>query len=200
MPTPDQILAGLYAIANDARPIAIGWHALALVAAVSVAVGFRPSRRGIGVALVLPVMSVAVLAWTYGNPFNGLMFTGLSLALGIIVLRLPVVEAERPPRWGLFLGLGMAAFGLVYPHFLDTGTWATYLYAAPTGLVPCPTLSLVIGVTLVADGLGSRAWSLALVALGMFYGLFGILRPGVYLDAGLLMGASALLARSLTRA
>lgn len=199
MPTPDQILAGLYTIANQARPVSIGWHVLALAVALGVAVGFRHSRRAIAVALVCPAVSVAVLAWTYGNPFNGLMFTALSVTLGLIALRLPVVAIERPPRWCLFFGLAMGAFGLVYPHFLDAGDWVTYLYAAPTGLVPCPTLSLIIGVTLVVDGLRSRAWSFVLVAFGMFYALFGTLRLGVYLDAGLLMGTVALLVHSLIR-
>ena len=83
----------------------------------------------------------------------------------------------------------MFAFGWVYPHFLDTSTSLTYLYAAPTGLIPCPTLSIVIGVGLIVGGLGSRAWSIFLGALGDFYSIFGAVRLGVVLDWVLLFGS-----------
>jgi hypothetical protein len=66
------------------------------------------------------------------------------------------------------------------------------LYASPVGLVPCPTLAVAIGFALVGNGLGSRVWSLTLAALGLFYGLFGVLRLTVLLDIGLVGGALAL--------
>ena len=49
-----------------------------------------------------------------------------------------------------------------------------------------------IGFALLGDGLGSRVWSLTLAAFGLFYGLFGVLRLGVFLDIGLVGGAVAL--------
>ena len=89
----------------------------------------------------------------------------------------------------------------VYPHFFGISyplPWVfgplAYLYAAPTGLIPCPTLSLVIGFALLGGGLGSRAWSISLAAVGLFYGLFGVMRLRVYWDIPLIFGAAALLA------
>jgi hypothetical protein len=41
-------------------------------------------------------------------------------------------------------------------------------------------------------GLGSKTWSGALAATGLFYGLFGVIRLGVSLDLGLVGGAAAL--------
>lgn len=199
MPTPEQILAGLQRIANQALPLAVGWHVLALAAAFGVAAGWRPSRRTVGVALALPFVSVAVMACADGNPVNGALFTVLALALGILGQRLPATATSRPPAWALVAGLGMIAFGLFYPHFLVGGSWARYLYAAPTGLVPCPTLSVAIGVALVADGLGSRAFMLVLACAGLFYGVIGAVWLGVAVDAGLIVGATGLGARSLMR-
>jgi hypothetical protein len=197
MPTAEDILAGLEAVALQGRPVAIVWHALALVALVAIARGWRPHRRLAALLLILPPVSVAVLAWVHGNPFNGATFVALCLALGILGARLPTLPTSRPPAWSLVLGLAMLVFGLVYPHFVRPGSLLAPLYSAPTGVVPCPTLSLVIGATLVADGLGSRAWSLVLAGAGLFYGLFGVLRLGVMLDVGLIVGAAALLVRGL---
>ena len=67
-----------------------------------------------------------------------------------------------------------------------------YLYAAPTGLVPCPAVSAVFGLALVTRGLDSRAVSLGSAVLGLLYGLFGALRLGVHHDIGLVVAAAAL--------
>lgn len=85
----------------------------------------------------------------------------------------------------------MIGFGWIYPHFLDNATPMEYLYAAPTGLIPCPTLSIVIGFTLILGGLRLRPWCLVLTIMGLFYGVFGAGRLGVKIDGVLLLGALA---------
>jgi hypothetical protein len=83
----------------------------------------------------------------------------------------------------------MFGFGWVYPHFLEDSTPIVYLYAAATGLIPCPTLSIVIGLTLLLGGLRSRPWCLVLTIVGLFYGTFGAGQLGVNIDWVLLFGA-----------
>jgi len=87
----------------------------------------------------------------------------------------------------------MIIFGWVYPHFLEKSSLINYLYSAPTGLIPCPTLSIVIGFALLFNRFESKAWPLILSVISLFYGLFGIFRLKVMLDAGLLFGALFLL-------
>ncbi len=91
----------------------------------------------------------------------------------------------------------MVALGWVYPHFLATDSFLPYLYAAPVGLLPCPTLLAVTGLALILRGLDCRPWSLTLGAVGLFYGLFGALRLGVVIDGTLILGAGALIALAL---
>ncbi len=81
------------------------------------------------------------------------------------------------------------AFGWAYPHFLITDTWTAYAYASPFGLLPCPTLSVVIGITLIFGGLHSRGWSVPLFGAAILYGWIGIFRLSVSLDIGLFAGA-----------
>lgn len=199
MPDPSELLSSLHTTANSARSLAIGWHVIGWLVAARIALGWRPSRRLMAMALSLPILSVVALAWKAGNPFNGIALTGLVIALAGTGMELPSNEADRSPRWARALGGAMMIYGLVYPHFLDARTSLEYLYAAPTGLVPCPTLSVVIGIALALDGFGSRRWSLVLAATGLFYGVFGIFRLGVILDIGLLAGAVALGALVLAR-
>lgn len=199
MPDPSQILSGLHTIANSTRDLAIGWHVVGWLVAARIALGWRPQRRGVAMVLGLPLLSVAALAWKHGNPFNGVVLSAAAIVLVGLGSKLPKTPTDRAVPWARAIGGAMMIYGLIYPHFLDARSSLEYLYAAPTGLVPCPTLSFVIGVALALDGLGSRVWSLALAGIGLFYAVFGILRLGVLLDLGLLAGVVALVVLVLGR-
>jgi hypothetical protein len=189
MPTPEQILNGLRTIANQWQLLAVVWHVYFAVLAVGLVLGVRPSKRLVGILLGLPLLSVSALAWVSANPFNGTLFALAGVTLIAIALRLPAERLRIAPTWVVSAGVLMFLFGWVYPHFLDTSSFAPYLYAAPTGLIPCPTLSIVLGLSLMVGELNSRAWSLGLAAMGIFYGIFGVLRLGVPIDVVLLLGA-----------
>lgn len=197
MPSSEQILAGLQLIANRAQTVATLWHIAVFIALVAVASGWRPSRRTIALLLVLPLLTVAIVAAAFQSVFNGVVFTVLGVTLAFLGRRVPEDRPGRPPRWALILGVALAALGFVYPHFLQVGSLFWYLYGAPTGVLPCPTLALVIGVTLMVDGVGARAWNVILVVAGLFYGLVGVAKLGVWLDVGLIIGAAGLAARTV---
>jgi hypothetical protein len=198
MPSPDQILAGLTEIAQSSTWLAAVWHLYLAVLIVGLLYGTIRSNRIAGILLCLPLISVSSLAWNAGNPFNGALFA-LFAILGLVKagrLGGNRIIWARPPI--LVPGAIMLAFGWVYPHFLDTRSIWPYIYSAPTGLIPCPTLSVVIGLGLMLSGMQSRWWSLVMGATGLFYGLFGALRLGVSLDWGLAAGAILMLYVSLT--
>src|SRR5215204_4030085 len=162
MPSSTAILAGLTTIANEWWTVAVFWHAYVALLLVAIAARLDCSVRLLGGLLVLPLLSVSALAWASGNPFNGVIFAGLSLTLAAIVYRSPprtIQIASGPP---LLLGVMFVAFGWIYPHFVETSHWSGYLIAAPLGLLPCPTLSAIIGLTLIVSGLESVAWSVTL--------------------------------------
>jgi hypothetical protein len=196
MPTRAEILAGLREIANRGADVAVAWHVVLAIALIALAAGWRPSRRAAGALLALPLLSVAGFATGFGNPFNGLLLAAGALAVFVLAGSGDRAAVARGPAWAWWTGAALIAYGWVYPHFLDAPA-VTYLYAAPLGLVPCPTLSVVIGLALLGGGLGMRAWTLTLAGLGLFYGVFGVLRLGVLLDVGLVAGAVALAATAL---
>lgn len=201
MPSSRQILDGLTTISNDWRGIAIAWHLVAGALLGLLLAGWRPSKRLAGIGLAVPLLSVSVMAWMAGNPFNGAVFAVAAVGLAGLALLLSREPVATGPGWQVAFGAALVAFGWVYPHFLRTESRTAFLYAAPMGLIPCPTLSAVVGVTLVLGGLGSRSWSLALGAIGLFYGIVGMLKLGVAIDVILLIGAAALcvISRALPR-
>jgi hypothetical protein len=197
MPTPNEILMGLRLAANQAIALAVVWHGLSAALVLALMLGWRPSRRLAGSLLAAPVATVAVVAFAFGNRFNGLLFGVLTVVLVAASARLGGERVRMSGNAAVAAGAVMVAFGWLYPHFLASRPLAIYLVAAPTGVIPCPTLSLVIGFALLFGGLGSRVWSLPLVAAAAFYGLFGVARLAVWLDIVLVGGAGALLAVAL---
>ena len=198
MPTPVDILSGLSTVANDMIGLAIVWHVLAAAAIVGILFGWRPSKRSGASLLSIPLLSVGIIALRYDNPFNGVVFLFFSVVLLVLASRLPKKRIQKAPIWAFIFGIFMILFGWIYPHFLQDGTWLKYLYAAPMGLIPCPTLSFTIGFAMLANGFSSRVWSIVLVIIGVFYSLFGALRLGVHLDFVLLAGSLLLLIQVLT--
>jgi hypothetical protein len=132
------------------------------------------------------------LAWASGNPFNGTTFAVLSMSLAAVAWRLPA-ERVRIAKWSsVALGAVLVVFGWVYPHFVEAQSWTSLAVAAPLGLVPCPTLSVIIGLTMTFDLLRSKGWSWILSAFGIAYGLVGVLMLGVRIDVVLLLGGVVL--------
>jgi len=132
--------------------------------------------------------TIHLLTKVYGAA--AVIFSAAALAMTMLAFRGNRAIA-RPARGSSHIGLAMIAFAWIYPHFLE-GTVVRYLYAAPVGLIPCPTLALAIGFALLGGGLGARAWNVTLASVGLFYGLFGVLRLGVLPDVAHIVGATAL--------
>ena len=148
MPTTADILTFLERISNDLIVVAVVFHLLILGFIITLATRWRPSKKIAGVLLSFALLSVPVIAWSYGNPFNGGIFSVFFLLLIFFSFKLPKEQVTITNSWILFPAAAMILFGFFYPHFLHANPFI-YLIAAPTGLIPCPTLSLVIGFTLL---------------------------------------------------
>jgi hypothetical protein len=174
------------------------WHAVLALVGAAIWGGWRPAPRA-AIALSLPAFSVGTLAALSGNPFNAVAFFALGLGIAAVGSTLRAARISAPSRIERAIGLGLVAFGWIYPHFLESDSPWLYLVAAPLGTIPCPTLSALCGVTVLADGFSSRLWRLVLGAVALFYGTFGVVRLHVYIDAVLILGAFVVLWPALAR-
>lgn len=192
----EQILRTLASIATDLSTLAVAWHLAIAAVLLALWAGWRPSLR-IGLALITaPLVSVAIVAFYYGNSFDAVSFGLLALFVLAMAAKAPALPATSLAPWSTTLGTILIAFGAVYPQFVE-GAWYRALYAAPVGLVPSPTLAVVAGFTLLAGGFTGLAVTGVLAAWTAFYALFGVARLGVILDTGLILGALGLCALAL---
>jgi hypothetical protein len=198
MPPPEVILDGLTTIANDWRWLAIAWHVFAAALLLQFLAGWRPSVRMVTALLIAPIASVSLVSGFSHMAFNAAAFAALCAALIASVRRFGGEPVKPAGSVRIALSTACLLLGWAYPHFVVAQSWVTYIYAAPVGLVPCPTLLVVIGITLTLPGLGSRFWAIALTAAGLAYGLIGVFRLGVMLDWGLILASATLaVSRSL---
>lgn len=192
MPAAGQILGGLERIANEWWFLAVLWHVYFATVGIALVSGWRPMRAVAGALLGAPLLCVSLLAWVAQNPFNGTAFALAGAISSAIAWRLPPARVRPGGAIALMLGVSLFLFGWICPHFLHAASPFDYLYAAPTGLLPCPTLSVVIGIGLALDGLGSRLWSGIMGVTGAFYGPLGAAYLGVRIDWVLGAGAALL--------
>lgn len=198
MPKTEEIINGLHSITNQYSAFAIFWHVAFYLLIAFLIAKWQPSNRLFAMLICLPLLSVAVFAWIYGNPFNGTLFLILSILMMIFGYRLQPGNISLSSFPFYLIGIIMIIFGLAYPHFIETGSFIKYLYASPVGLIPCPTLSIIIGFVLLYNGFGSQTITLTLVVFGLFYAVFGVLKLAVYLDLFLLFCSIALLVKYIT--
>ena len=195
MPKTEEIISGLQTIVNNYSTVAIIWHVLIYILLAALIFKWEPSNKLLGILICLPLLSVALLAWLTGNPFNGVLFSLMTLLIIIFALKTsnePITISQVP---FMIIGILMIVFGLIYPHFINANSFFKYLYASPVGLVPCPTLSILIGLLLLYSGLSSQSITLAFVVFGLFYGLFGVFKLSVNLDIFLIFGSVSLLVK-----
>jgi hypothetical protein len=187
MPTAAEILNASTLIAHRWLPIAVAWHLAIAIVLVQLYSG-RITKRSVAAILAIAMASVSVMAWSVMNPVNGTVFALLAILQGRIALRLPATVAAPARLLLLIPGAVFAAFGWLYPHFLPDRTLWTYAYAAPMGLLPCPTLLMAAGLALMAGLLETPTRALVGGA-GLLYGLIGVFVLGVTLDWVLLAAA-----------
>ncbi len=187
MPTQEEILSGLQQIADQRSLIAIFWHIVFYLYLFFIILGRKITRQEMSLFVSVPLLSVSVLAWNTANPFNGTVFVLLFVLALYFGLK---NQREKVQYSGIFFrltGAVLMLFGLIYPHF--TGINLSLFIQSPLGLIPCPTLSLIIGFALFFRGFGSKPLVVLYTVAGLFYGFFGVLRLGVMVDAVLVAGS-----------
>lgn len=197
-------------MSQDLVPLALLWHVSILAAVCALIVGWRPARSLALPLLAAPLISAAVAALRYHNPFNAVSLGLLSLTFLLLGARAAVsadtrwsdmpsrdvlISGRRAvllPAWTATLGVPLLAYGCFYPAFDASMPWYRLAYAAPVGVVPCPTLAVVAAFVLLARGWQTRAVPAVLAVWSAFYALFGIFLLGVRSDAGLFVAAIGL--------
>ena len=102
--------------------IATLWHVAIYGLIISLLFHWNPSNKLMAILLCLPVVSVSIIAWYSGNPFNGTLFAILAILIIIFGLKANLHPITVSQLTFLVIGILMIAFALLYPHFLETNS------------------------------------------------------------------------------
>jgi hypothetical protein len=188
MPTANEILLSLQFLANKYVEMSIAWHVI-IVFVIILAI----YNKKINTKLYLGIcgflfLSVSLMAAIVMNPFNFLFF----LLLAIVFLRKSLLQVhshlhfKRQTVSKVFAYL-LILSGLIYPHFLGPEI-LVYFMAAPVGIIPCPTLLVTSGLTLLFT-IPDIKLNYFLIPANVFYGAIGVFFLAVTLDIILLLAA-----------
>jgi hypothetical protein len=199
VPSAEQILNGLREVANSWKAIAIAWHVYFGALALSIALGIHLSKRTVGVLLALPLLSVSAFAWLTLNPFNGVIFAAAGMVLVAVAAKLPRASIRLAPRWSPIPGVLLSCVRLGLPSLPGYHFVLVVPVHGSHGDHSLPTLIMVIGSTLLLDGLVSRTLGAILGVVGLLYGTMGVAYLHVTLDWVLILGGAVILVRAFTR-
>jgi hypothetical protein len=189
MPAKEEILNGLIAAANQHNYSAIAWHIIIYALLAALFAGWKPTNRFMIFFAAVLMLSASVFATLQKNIFNTVIFCLLAAVSLFYASKGNENKIAGDRSWPDIAGLLLVFFGLIYPEFLNAASAVEYAYASPVGLIPCPTLCVVIGFALLYKNFLSRSWGTCMAAAGMLYGLTGVFYLGVKMDFFLLAGA-----------
>lgn len=183
-----QMVAGKYPVISILLHILI----LALIIALFLP-GFKQKRIAFNGVLMVIFASVASVALINGNPFNGLFFSILTIFAVVELFRrrneitVPALTSvDRSTAIRNLLCLAAVFVGILYPHFVNVSP-AMLLFFSPMGVIPCPTLTVILGLlNLYYPKINKGLYTVVTIA-GMFYGLTGVFLLHVYIDIPLMI-------------
>lgn len=158
-------------------------HLLVLSALLILIFGKKAKTKRLLVDGVICLLftSIVAVAVAYGNPFHvitmGLLavFAGIELWQGKNEFTLYKINMRS------IIALLSIFIGFWYPEFVEANFLAQLLLS-PVGIVPCPTLLVVLGLLTLAYPRVNKTQYIITALMGAFYGITGVFQLKVMLD------------------
>ena len=201
MPSQSDIIQGLEFISMKYRRLAIIQH-IALLLLVLGYWGYR-ERISWGVSLYFFLTSVLVgtLALVEANNLVTCAVFGIMAILFLAEMISPEMDysTKRMKRHNLIVALIAGCYALWYPYPMS-GDYFYALIASPFGILPTPTLLVVLAFLLVSLPKTNRKLHGFVTISSFYYGLMGAMRLEIYWDIPLAVFAFySLVMLNLTR-
>lgn len=122
------------------------------------------------------------------NPFLIVVF-GILTLLGIREFINPKMDysMKDTPTIHIMIALVAGFIGFWYPETHFTKGSFSALYSSPLGVIPCPTLTVVLSLFLLAYPFTNRLFHWILSGVGLFFGFVGLFILGVKIDLALFL-------------
>ncbi|MBU0515029.1 MAG: hypothetical protein KJ621_09675 [Proteobacteria bacterium] len=201
MRPPAHIAAWLQQTATNVQTWSLILHVVMLVV-LAAGLALRPLRNHLFAAfMALITLSATVISIIQGLYPNIIIF---GLVFGLIVQawatgKLNFDQRGQRPIPALF-GLGGLIFGFWYLHWVPGPVALTALYHSPLGALNCPTLVTICGFLCLTNKPRSHLLEAVTAGSTLFFGFYGLMRLGAWVDVSLILCATFLILRLGARA
>jgi len=182
----ERILAGLQMTVNTYSGLRVVHHILLIVVFIFFISFKERVSRLVSLYTVLAFLTIFLTSLApIGNIFYLVVF-GILTTLAILEFLNPKTDysMKGTPTINVVIALLSGFLGFWYPHFMEG--YFKALYASPYGIIPCPTLLVILSFFLVFYPYSHKFFHWILTIVGLFFGFFGFFVLKVRIDLALL--------------
>jgi hypothetical protein len=194
--TPEEITETLTRASAENSLLAAVMHALYLVMTVAGFAVKRIRNTVFGILLLILSGSAAVVAVRYGIVPNILIFAIFFILTARAMIKKELdFEVSGQSLAARIAGFAAIFFGFYYLHWVSEPLLVNALVYSPLGIANCPTMAAFAGFLCFLRRPGSPFLEAFVGVITLYFGFFGIMRLGAYVDIVLIAAGASLLAR-----
>ena len=196
MKSPEAITATLMQMSADLRGYSAFTHILFLAVVISGLLVARVESRLFSVFIAFLSLSATVISGKYGIVPNIVLFAVFFvLIIHAYFTKNLNFRVRTVPRLDLLFGIPALIFGFWYLHWVQSPVWLNAFLYSPLGVVNCPTMVTICGFLCLAQPPRSTPLEAVVALTTLYFGFFGLLRLGAYVDVVLIICALYLIVR-----
>ena len=194
--SPDQITNMLTQITQDMHIWAITMHAVYLTL-VLIGVIFNKIRNIVFPILMLILSAsatvISIMYMIYPNVIIFVTFFILTL-IAFVRKELKFDFVSLKPI-NKIIGIIALVFAFYYLHWIEKPLFINAIFYSPLGIVNCPTMLAFSGFLCFLKQPGSKYLEFFVASVTLFFGFFGVMRLGAYIDIVLIIASLFILMR-----
>lgn len=193
---PEDISRMLEKITMDLAMLALINHVIFLALLIP-ALLFRKIRSlFLAILLLFLSGSAAIVSIIYAIPPNIIIFVTIFILAAIAFMKKDLhFDFKECRTVTKIIGIAALIFSFYYLHWIETNLFVNALFYSPLGIVNCPTLLAVCGLLCFLKKPGSILLEYFSAAVTCYFGFFGLMRLGAYVDIILIVCSLYLLLR-----
>ncbi len=194
--SPDQITNTLNQITKDMHIWAIIIHAVYIIL-IFIGIILKKIRNIVFPILMLILSAsatvISIMYMIYPNVIIFLTFFILTL-IAFLRKELNFDFTELKPI-NKMIGSVALFFAFYYLHWVGKPLFLNAIFYSPTGIVNCPTMLAFCGFLCFLKQPGSKYLDFFAASITLYFGFFGIMRLGAYIDVFLIITAVFIIIR-----
>ena len=198
--SPEEISSMLNQVTKDTSFLAVVIHGIYLVLII-LGLAIKKLRNILFSALLLILSgTAAVISIRYEILPNIIIFITFFILTIIAIIKKELnFDFKKLPLINKVIGIIAIFFGFYYLHWVPEPLFLNALIYSPLGIVNCPTMVAICGLLCFLKKPGSFPLEFFVAGVTLYFGFFGIMRLGAYIDIVLIVAAMFLILRMASK-